>query len=184
MVRGTVTYNHVLGRWIMERMIMMRWMGILLLGLAACQEPLDLALPSADEIESYYAYQGRLDAELSGNVATVRVGQDAQQLRRGGSLWAKVGPYIFLFTEETHQLFEDFPGLAGVRIVTTVGDAEVASVLLARDELSEVLWRRGMNIAGQARRDGTKRVTLMSDLVRWGEQHTEFEYNPRYTSQR
>jgi len=168
----------------MERMTKTRRMGILFLGLAACQEPVDLTLPTADQVEAYYEYQGQLNAEVNGNVATVRVGQEAQQLRRGGTLWAKVGPYIFLFSEETHQLFEDFPGLAGVRVVTTVGDAEVANALLARDELSEVLWRRGMNIAGQARRDGTQRVTLMSDLVRWGEQHAEFEYNPRYTSKR
>ena len=38
-----------------------------------------------------------------------------------------------------------------------------------------------MNIAGHARRDGTDRVTLLEDLVRWGEHHTTFEYNERYT---
>jgi hypothetical protein len=92
-----------------------------------------------------------------------------------------VGPYIFLFTEETYQLFEDFPGLAAVRVVTKVGNARVASALLARDELSGVLWRRSLNIAGQARRDGTKRVTLLEDLVDWGEAHTDFTYNDRYT---
>jgi hypothetical protein len=47
--------------------------------------------------------------------------------------------------------------------------------------LSDVLWRRGKNIAGQARRDGTDRVRLLEELVAWGEAHTEFEYNERYT---
>ena len=102
-------------------------------------------------------------------------------LRRGGSLWAKVGPYIFVFSDETHQLFQDYAGLAGVRVVTTVGGVRVASVLLARETLSDVLWRRSLNIAGKARRDGTEQVTLLQDLVRWGEDRTEYEYNPRYT---
>jgi len=141
----------------------------------------ELVLPSAATVESYYDYDGRLEAEIVGNVAVVRVTQSAQQLRRGGTLWAKVGPYVFLFTDETQRLFADHSGLAAVRVITLVGDAEVANVLLARDELSDVLWRRSLNIAGLARRDGTDRVTLLEDLVRWGETHTEYTYNPRYT---
>ncbi len=132
-------------------------------------------------MRSRYETAGGVDAEVAGNVATIRVAQDPQQLRRGGALWAKVGPYVFLFSEETRRLFEDFPGLAGVRVVTRVGGAEVASALLARDELTDVLWRRGLNIAGRARRDGTGRVTLLEDLVDWGESHTEFEYSSRFT---
>ena len=146
-----------------------------------CEEPVDLALPTPSEVTEYYTYDGALSAEVKGNVVTVSVAQDPQLLRRGGSLWAKVGPYIFLFSDETHQLFEDYPGVAGVRVVTTVGGARVASALLARETLSDVLWRRSLNIAGKARRDGTQRVTLLQDLVRWGEDRTEYEYNPRYT---
>lgn len=152
-----------------------------LLLMAACQPPTDLTLPSAADVEGYYESTLGLEAEIVGNVATVTVLQDPQQLRRGGSLWAKVGPYVYLFTEETYQLFEDYSGLAAVRVVTQVGDAQVASALLARSELSDVLWRRGMNIAGRARRDGTGQVTLLEDLVGWGESHTEFEYNARFT---
>jgi stage III sporulation protein SpoIIIAA len=91
---------------------------------------------------------------------------------------------VFVFSEETHQLFLDYPGLAGVRVVTSVGGAQVASALLERETLSDVLWRRSLNIAGKARRDGTERVTLLQDLVRWGEDRTEYEYNPRYTRRR
>ena len=148
--------------------------------LAGCAQPSDLTLPGPDEVEAYYESDAGLSAEINGNVATITVAQDAQQIRRGGSLWAKVGPYVFLFTEETQALFADYPGLAGVRVVTRVGDAEVASALLARDELTDVLWRRGLNIAGRARRDGSTRVTLLEELVRWGESHTEFEYNTRF----
>jgi hypothetical protein len=56
----------------------------------------------------------------------------------------------------------------------------VASALLSYDELTDVLWRRSLNISGLARRDGTERVTLLEDLIEWGEDHTEFQYNPRY----
>lgn len=151
------------------------------LALTACDGPRDLTLPTAEEVEEAYEYDASLEAEITGNVATVRVQQDAQQLRRGGSLWARVGPYVFLFTEETRGLFEAHPGLAAVRVTTTVGQTEVATALLARDALNDVLWRRALNISGRARRDGTGRVTLLEDLVDWGETHTEFEYNSRYT---
>ncbi len=161
-----------------------RWLGVALLSvlfLAGCEEAADLALPDADEVEEYYESASGLGVEVRGNVAVITVAQSAQQLRRGGALWARVGPYVFLFTEETFQLFEDFPGLAAVRVITTVGDTEVANALLARDELTGVLWRRSLNIAGRARRDGTDRVTLLEDLVEWGEAHTDYTYNNRYT---
>ncbi len=138
-------------------------------------------MPGAEDVEAYYDYGASLHAEIVGNVATLTVAQSAQQIRTGGALWAKVGPYVFLFTEETHRLFQDYRGLAGVRVVTRVGESEVASALLHRAELSDILWRRSKNISGLARRDGTGRVTLLEDLVDWGEAHTEFEYNSRYT---
>jgi hypothetical protein len=50
--------------------------------------------------------------------------------------------------------------------------------------MTGVQWRRALNIAGQARRDGTDCLTLLESLIRWGEDHTEFEYNARYTSRR
>lgn len=149
--------------------------------LAACQPTGGGDLPTSEEIASYYEYGRALEAEMTGNVAVITVEQSAQQLRNGGTLWAKVGPYIFLFSEETKRLFEDYPGLAGVRVITRVGTAEVANALLAHDDLNDVLWARSLNIAGQARRDGTNRMTLLEDLVEWGEDHTEFSYNERYT---
>jgi hypothetical protein len=152
----------------------------------ACQEPVELVLPTAEQIHGYFGSVTDLaDAEINGNVALVVVRQSSDQLRRGGSLWAKVGPYVYLFSEETHQLFLDHSGLAGVRVMTqTAGGGSVANALLRRDELTDVLWRRGLNIAGQARRDGTERITLLEDLIDWGEDHTEFEYNERYVQRR
>lgn len=153
--------------------------------LAGCQEP-ELPLPTAEDVRSYYTSEYHMEADLSGNVAELTVTQSAQQLRRGGILWAKVGPYIFLFSDATYELLEEWPGLAGVRVMTRVGrnGPEVARALLAREDMSGVLWRRSLNISGKARRDGTERVTLLQDLVDWGEEHTEYEYNPRYTARR
>jgi len=151
------------------------------IAVAACAPASDGMLPSGDEILAYYESDRRMEAEVVGNVAVLRVYQDAEQLRRGGALWAKVGPYVFLFSEETHQLFTDFEGVAGVRVTTMVGSAEVASALLAHEELSDILWARSLNIAGRARLQGTNRMTLLEDLVDWGESHTEFTYNERYT---
>jgi hypothetical protein len=147
----------------------------------ACEAPGDGTLPSEDDVLTYFESDRRIEAMVVGNVASLIVYQDANQLRRGGTLWAKVGPYIFLFSEETQQLFADYDGLAGVRVTTMVGSAEVASALLAHSELSDVLWARSLNIAGRARLEGTNRMTLLEDLVEWGEAHTEFTYNEVYT---
>lgn len=142
-----------------------------------------LALPTAKEIESHYTYSGKLTATLNGNVAEVSIVQPTSQVDRGGVLWAKVGPYILLFSDDTQSLFQDYPGLAAVQVVTKLpGGREIARALLQRNELSDILWRRSLNISGKARKSGTKRPALLDDLVRWGEEHTQFQYNPKYTS--
>ncbi len=150
-------------------------------GAGSCAPPAAGTLPTEDDVLSYYRSDRTLRAEIAGNVAVLRVEQSVDQLRRGGTLWAKVGPYVFLFSEETKRLMEDFDGLAAVRVTTTVGESEVASALLLHSELSEVQWARALNIAGKARVDGTERMTLLEDLVDWGESHTDFTYNERFT---
>lgn len=138
-------------------------------------------MPSAEEVEALYTSTSRLSVEMSGNVAEVTVVQDAQQLRRGGSLWARVGPYIYLFSDATRDAFVQYNGLAAVRVITVApGGTEVARATLLRGTLNELTWRRALNISGLARRDGTEQLTLLEDLVRWGEDRSEFEYNPRY----
>lgn len=162
----------------------------LLLALAAgavtaCSPKTEAVLPAEADIAAYYAYEGGVKATLNGNVAEITVPQPANQLRRGGALWARVGPYVLLFSDETRRLFDDHPAIAGVRVITTVaGGPEVARALLTRTELSDLRWRRALNIAGRARKEGTERPVLLEDLVRWGEEHTEYAYNERYTSPR
>ena len=152
---------------------------------SGCKDAVEVPLPDVAAVAAYYSYDGDLSVDLNGNVVEITVSQPAAQLRRGGALWARVGPFVLLFSEETHRLFEENPGVAGVRIITRIeGGPEVARARLARSELSDVLWRRSLNIAGRARRDGTEKPVLLEDLVRWGEDHTEFEYNPRYTTRR
>ena len=150
---------------------------------ASCEEP-DLSVPTEAEVEQYFEATRIHSATVAGNVAEITIAQSAQQLRRGGRIWAQVGPYIYLFSEPTVSLFRDFGGLAGVRVVTIVGNTEVARALLPRTALNELTWRRALNVAGRARLEGSERVSLLEDLTRFGEDHTEFEYNPRYTRQR
>lgn len=154
-----------------------------LVSASACDGPaVSGELPTAEDVVAVYESTREIEAEIVGNVAVLRIEQDPLQLRRGGSLWAKVGPYIFLFSAETRDLFVTYPGLAAIRVITTVGQSEIANAILVADELTDVLWRRSLNIAGLARRDGTTRLTLLEDLVEWGESHTDFTYNERYTN--
>jgi hypothetical protein len=148
--------------------------------MSACEEP-DLTLPTDAQVAEYFSATRIISAEMVGNVAEITVGQNPEQLRRGGRLWAQMGPYIYLFSDPTRSLFRDFGGLAGVRVVTRVGRAEVARALLARPTLNDLTWRRALNVAGKARLEGTQRLTLLEDLIDFGEDHTEFTYNARYT---
>ncbi|RMH18851.1 MAG: hypothetical protein D6701_05680 [Gemmatimonadetes bacterium] len=154
------------------------------LAAAACAEP-DLTVPTADQAREVYANPD-VEVTVRGNVVELRVPQPREQLRRGGTLWAKVGPYIFLFSEATESLFDDYPGLAGVRVITTAGNdgPEVARAFMERDDMNDILWNRAKVIAGRARLEGSKRPSLVEELIRWGEDHTDFEYNPRYVSSR
>lgn len=170
--------------------ISMRGCTLLFLGVLAavssgCETP-DLTLPSEAEMATFFTAAAGAEVSLNGNVVEVRVPQSQRDVRRGGALWAKVGPYIYLFTEDTRSLFQNFTGLAGVRVITYTdgGRAELARALLLRDGLTDILWRRSLNISGRARRDGTIRPSLLEGLVIWGEDHTEFKYDPRYVSRR
>ena len=150
----------------------------LILAPLACEE-VDLALPSESEAGAHYENSSDLSVRVTGHIVDVTVYQPLRQVRRGGSLWAKVGPYIYLFTDETESLLREYPGLSGVRVITRTGhsNAEVARAFLHRDSLNELTWRRARNIAGKARTEGTRRPVLLEELVEWGQDHTEFGYN-------
>ena len=155
----------------------------LILGPLACEEA-NLALPSESEAEAHYASSSDVTVHVNGNVVELTVDQPLRQVRRGGSLWAKVGPYIYLFSDETETLLRGYPGLSGVRVITRTGrnDAEVARAFLHRDSLNELTWRRARNIAGKARMEGTRRPVRLEELVEWGQDHTDFEYNQEFVT--
>jgi hypothetical protein len=145
----------------------------------------DLTLPDPATVATYYQRHS-FDAEYrySGNVLEIVVQQPADQLRRGGALWARVGPYIYLFAPGTRDLLEQHHGIAGVRAITMVGTVEVARALLVRDTLNELTWRRAINILGTALEQGTERPGTIDALARFGEENTTYEYNPEYVPSR
>ncbi len=143
--------------------------------------PADHPIPSPSEVAGYYEYDGDLSVEISGNVAQVTVAIDLARYRAGGTTWLRASPFIFLFSPATRDAMDAHPGLGGVRVIvrTPTGDL-VGQALLERGTLNTASWRRALSVAGLARRDGTETPGRMRDLIRWGEDHTEFEYNPRY----
>jgi hypothetical protein len=158
--------------------------GLVVVACVACQSS-PARVPSADEVESHYVIPYRTTVGMNGNVAELEVTQPGDQLRRGGRLWARVGPYVYLFSEGTRDLFADYGGLAAVRVTTrTPSGAMVARATLTRDALNGITWKRALNISGHARKSGSRQLTLLEDLVEWGEDHTEYEYNPDYASVR
>lgn len=146
---------------------------------AACRPEENLALPTASVLDTLYG--GTADVSLNGNVVEVRLTQDAEQLRRGGSVWAKAGPYIYLFTPQTRDIFVNFGGVGGVRVTTLDGSGDlVARALLERGTLTSITWKRAINTASNARANGTKRPQTMVDLAEYGEEHTNYEYGRTY----
>ena len=140
------------------------------------------SLPSEAQAEAHYVSSSDLSVRITGNIVELTVDQSLRQVRKGGALWAKVGPYIYLFTDETESLLREYPGLSGVRVITRTDSdkAEVARAFLHRDSLNELTWRRARNIAGRARKGGTRRPVLLEELVEWGQDHTEFGYNQEF----
>lgn len=140
--------------------------------------------PEAEEIQPYYAgHSGVEGIRISGNVVELHVRQPYDQLERGGSLWARVGPFVYLMTPSTRSVFEDFPGVAAVRVVTHLPDGdEVARAMLRRDAMTAVRWQRTLNILGRALQEGRESPRQLEQLTEWGEEHTEFRYNPEYVN--
>ncbi len=162
-------------------------MAALALALAGCEtgDAADHPPPSAAEVEALYQYAGGLQVQMSGNVAQVTVTFNPDDYLRGGNLWAKAFPYIFLFSPASRDAFAEHPGLGGIRVVAQHPNGDlVAQALLDRASLNEITWRRAINIAGRARQEGTQRPNYMQELVRWGEDNTDFEYNTRYIPSR
>ena len=155
------------------------WAAGALLVMAACEPATDTSLPSGAELAGRFG--PTVDLRMNGNVVEVSVQQSPEQLRRGGPIWAKAGPYIYLFTPQTQSLFDEFGGVAAVRVTTLDGrDRLVARAMLERAGLNSVTWRRAINVAGKARVEATTRPNTMVDLIEFGEEKTSFEYSDRY----
>lgn len=155
-----------------------------LLSLAACEqlERGEPALPAPEEAAAFYdGAPDLVSVEVSGNLVELHVRQPVAQLERGGPLWAKVGPYIYLLSPGTRDLFQGYPGVAAVRVVTYAGEGpQVAQAMLRRDALSDILWRRSLNLLGRALQDGTEQPRRLEELVAWGERYAEYAYSPEY----
>ena len=105
----------------------------------------------------------------------------ANPTRRGGSTWAKVGPFIYLFSPQTREIFETWSGVGGVRVTTTDGRGRlVARAMLPRATLNSLTWPRAANLVGKARLEGTRRPSYILDLIEYGEETAEYEYSTRY----
>lgn len=151
-----------------------------LIAVGACAQAAG-PVPSDDDVASYYQITARSQFSVTGNVAVIEVWQSGDHLRRGGALWAKVTPYIYLFTDGSRDLFEDYAGLAAIRVRTrTASGKTVAEVTLERDALNQVTWKPAINLAGRARVQGGRKMGLLSELVAFGEDLTTFSYSPEF----
>ncbi len=154
--------------------------GAVLLGGCQAEAP-PLVRPDASDVRGYYEYGGNLEVEMSGNVAHVTVEIDREEYRMGGRVWAMASPYIFLFSRATQEAFQNYSGLGGVRVIVVYQDGGVlAQALLERAEFNDATWPRALNVVGYARSQGTQSPGYMRDLIRFGEEHTVYQYNREF----
>ncbi|MEJ2678446.1 MAG: hypothetical protein P8174_05130, partial [Gemmatimonadota bacterium] len=83
---------------------------------AGCNEVKDVAnklkgkpaaMPDSATVAGFYReHRNIIDVAIDGNVVDLRVQQPVRQLLRGGALWARVGPYVYLLSPGTRDLFE------------------------------------------------------------------------------
>lgn len=158
------------GRWRMTFALL----GVLAGGCAQ-EERRDWVLPEPTEVASWFGTG--TEARISGNVVEIRGVIAPEFLRRGGSLWARSGPYFYLFNVHVRDLLVKYPDVAAVRAIAVTHDGrELARATLNRGELSEYQWREALALASLAQTEGTEHPRRVDDLIRWGEDHTEFTY--------
>ena len=147
--------------------------------LSACDRPEELQLPTDADLVGLYGEGPTVS--LNGNVVDVEVYQAADQLRRGGETWAKVGPFIYLFSPQTQEVFESWSGVGGVRVTTADGRGRmIARAMLPRGTLNGLTWPRAITLVGKARLEGTRRPSYILDLIEYGEETADFEYSTQY----
>lgn len=132
-------------------------------------------LPNTEEVEVWFG--GEIAASFDGNLLEIRGVMDRDYLRRGGQLWARSGPYFYLFNVHVQQLLLDYPDIAAVRAKAMTEDGEVLAVAtLHRSKLNEIRWREALARASLAQTEGSERPQVVERLIRFGEDHTEFTY--------
>jgi len=149
---------------------------LLTLALTGCPQPeRELVLPDADEASAWFGPAA--EATISGNVLEIRGVVADDFIRRGGRIWERSGPYFYLFNIHVQALLRDYPDLAAVRAITFTSDGEeLARATLHRAELSEIQWREALGRASLAQSEGTASPRRIEDLIRYGEDRTEFSY--------
>jgi predicted small lipoprotein YifL len=151
----------------------------LLLLAAACGRDGAWELPDPGDVAPRYGTDAR--AELRGNLLEVQVPMEEAVVRRGGTIWARGGPYFYLFSPPTRDLLVEYPDLVAVRVVTTtIEGTEIARAMLRRDAFTEGRWQEALGRSALAQRDGTARPRAIEEMVVWGERYTEFDYNPEF----
>lgn len=170
-----------------DRFGSMRWKTLLVAAAGAfalaCPGARELELPTEAELSGVYG--AKAEVRLNGNVVDVVVRQPVSHLQRGGELWARVGPYVYLLSPRTTEIFRDYDGVAAVRVRTTlVSGTPVAEAMLLRDTLTSITWREAHRRVARALNEGTERPAYLEALVRFGEDYARYEYNPRYVPRR
>lgn len=156
-----------------------RWIPLLVLalvGAGACEEVEDPPMfPEPEAVEAWFG-EGTAVA-MRGNVLEIRGTIDPEFLRRGGSLWRQSSPYFYLFNVKIREILTEYPDVAAVRAITTdaAGD-EVARATLHARALHEYEWRDAVALTSLAQREGTESPRHVAALLRFGEEHTEYEY--------
>lgn len=143
---------------------------------AGCQDAgqRDWTLPERDSIAEWFGED--TEVRLNGNVVEIEGEIDPEFLRRGGSLWAHASPYFYLFNVHVRDLVVEYPDVAAVRAIVYRGDDELARATLRTGEMSAFQWREALARSSRAQREGTEHPRFLSELVSFGEDHTEYEY--------
>ena len=135
-------------------------------------------MPAAAEVQSLYG--AAVEPEVSGNLVRLRVPMPTG-FERGGTLWARSGPYFYLFTTATRDIFATHPDVAAVEVVAVTEEGEeVARARLLSSTLNGITWPQAIAYASHAQAEGTQRPVLVDRLVRYAEERTEYTYNPEF----
>ena len=133
------------------------------------------ALPDPQQAQEWFG-EGTQVA-LEGDVLVITGTIEADYLRRGGRIWARSGPYFYLFNIKVREFFTNHPGLAGVKATAVTEDGRVlATATVHRNGLNELRWQEALARASLAQTEGTDNPRLVERLIQFGEDHTEFEY--------